>query len=367
MEDIIKVEEDRILDAITQIDRGFSIPLDTPSITTEAAKTGVTQLINDTSKTPEYIASPEGIQYHSELVVPVFQDEKIAYLLNIEAPERNAFTEEDKHLVEMLGVVLGQALSKIQRMEYLEAIVKERTSDLIEANYRLEKLSEMKTRFVSTATHELRTPLTVMKGYLELSMESGEMEVIKEYLEVVFRNTQRFEILVNDLIDQQRIEEGRLTIKRREFKLGEMMTSTIEETKPLVNARKQELRLILPDKDFMVYWDEARILQVMINLLSNASKYSPENTVITVEVVHQGEMVTVSVKDEGYGFTDEEITKIFTPFPDLNRPVLTERSIGLGLSICMGIISLHNGKIWVESQGRGKGSMFKFSLPENDQ
>lgn len=164
----------------------------------------------------------------------------------------------------------------------------------MEANTRLEHLSTMKTRFVSTATHEIRTPLTVMKGYLELTQDTEDIDVIKEYLEVVSRSTDRLETLVNDLLDSQRIEEGRLTINRSKFELTSMIASTIEEMKPLIESKKQYLELVMPGKEVYVNWDEARLLQLMVNLLSNASKYSEENT-------HQGHCHSTGRKRTGLG------------------------------------------------------------------
>ncbi len=361
--DIIKVDNEILYDARTSTNDYFKLKTDGPGITARAARTRETQLVNDTRLDSDYTPNQNDVINRSELVVPVYLEEKLVYLLNIENSEPDAFNEEDRHLVEMIGIVLGHALSKIQRLEYLEEIVNKRTQDLTEANTRLEMLSEMKTRFVSTATHELRTPLTIVKGYLELACESDDIEVIKKYLKVVLRNTDRFEVLVNDLLDQQRIEEGRLTINRRKFELNNYVSEIIDEMRPLINSRKQRFKLDLPLTETGVNWDEARFQQLMINLVSNASKYSEEDTLIKVSVKKMKREVLISIADEGYGFTEEEIEKLFYPFPDLQRPVLTERSIGLGLSISKGIVDLHGGEIWVESEGHGHGSVFKLRLP----
>ena len=131
--DIIKVIDDRLVDALTSTKDYFSLKIDGPGITARAARTGQTQLVNDTSQDPDYQVSPNNNKNQSELVVPVYQDEKLVYLLNIESTEPDAFNEEDRHLVEMIGVVLGQAFSKIQRLEYLEETVETRTQDLMEA------------------------------------------------------------------------------------------------------------------------------------------------------------------------------------------------------------------------------------------
>lgn len=123
--DIIKVENGVLKDAMTADNNLYSLAIDGPGITACAARTGETQLVNDTSKDPDYHVGPDADKYLSELTVPVFRDEKIAYLINIERLERNAFNDEDKFLVELIGISLGQALSRIQRLELLEETVEE--------------------------------------------------------------------------------------------------------------------------------------------------------------------------------------------------------------------------------------------------
>ncbi len=361
--DIIPVEEKSTIDAISTPHQHYTHSVDTPGIVTRAIKTGKTQLVNDTSRDPDYNPGPYIDGNLSKLTVPVYQDEKITYLINVEYSEKNAFTSEDQHLVEMLGVVLGHTLSRLERFKFLEEMMDIRTKELREANKRLKNLSEMKTRFVSTATHELRTPLTVMKGYLELAMDQTGVEDIMQYLAVVQRNTERFESLVNDLLNQQRIEEGRLSLNKTIFDLCEMIFTVVEEMKGLIESRGQTVITDCPGYSLKVHWDESRMVQVMVNLLSNASKYSREGSEIKVEVEEMGQQVQVSVHDQGYGISEEEMERLFTPFPDFYRPIQTERSIGLGLSISKGIVELHGGDIWVESEGRGKGSIFRFRIP----
>ncbi|MCW4013680.1 MAG: GAF domain-containing protein, partial [Candidatus Bathyarchaeota archaeon] len=365
--DIIKIEKGRLYNVMSIQKRYYNPRVEDPGITTRAARTGKTQLVNNIHSDPEYLAGRVTENYLSELSVPVEINNKLVYILDLKHIERDAFTDEDKYLVELIGVILGQTLSRIERLELLEETVKERTHDLTEANVRLERLSAMKTRFVSTATHEIRTPLTVMKGYLELSKDTEDMNVIHNYLDVVFRSTERLENLVNDLLDSQRIEEGRLTIKRTQFELNSLINSIIEDMKPLIESKNQSLEFVTPKDEVMVNWDEARIRQLIINLLSNASKYSEENTHIKIDMMKQKDNVLVTVTDQGYGFTEEEKKVMFTPFPDFIRPVQTATSVGLGLSICKAIVELHRGQIWAESDGMGKGSVFKFSIPVSDQ
>jgi K+-sensing histidine kinase KdpD len=104
-------------------------------------------------------------------------------------------------------------------------------------------------------------------------------------------------------------------------------------------------------------------MQVLVNLIDNASKYSPKRSRIKVKAETVNDEIKFSIMDEGIGLTEEDIPKLFKPFPDIERPVVTERSVGLGLSICKGIVELHGGEIWAESDGMNKGSKFIFTIP----
>lgn len=110
--------------------------------------------------------------------------------------------------------------------------------------------------------------------------------------------------------------------------------------------------------------DRSRISQVLINLLSNASRFSPEDSTVKLKVTEKEDSVMVSVEDEGIGLSEENMGELFKPFPQIDRPTVTEKSTGLGLSICKGIVELHGGEIWAESEGRGEGSTFYFTLPK---
>jgi len=114
----------------------------------------------------------------------------------------------------------------------------------------------------------------------------------------------------------------------------------------------------------LVCVDPDKIGQVLVNLLDNASKYSPEGSVIKISAGERDKLVKVSVTDEGIGLSEEDLGKLFLPFPDIQRPVVTAQSVGLGLSVCRGIVKLHGGRIWAESPGPGQGSTLFFTLPK---
>jgi len=260
-------------------------------------------------------------------------------------------------------------------MVEVEAIVRDITERvrtrrrLEEQNRQLRKLDEMKDQFIAMATHELKTPLTSIKGYVDYiqSGSAGEVpERIKELLDVIQRNTKRLDTLTNDLLDQQRLESGEMDVEKEPIDLTSLVEEVAEESEPMFEDKRQHLELSLPDELSKIEADRSRISQVLINLLSNASRFSPEYSTVWLEVSEREDSVMVSVKDEGIGLSEVDMEKLFKPFPQVDRPTVTEKSSGLGLSISKGIVDLHGGEIWAESEGRGEGSTFRFTLPKPD-
>ncbi len=250
-----------------------------------------------------------------------------------------------------------------------QVIMNERLSRALqvveEQNYQLKSLDKMKSHFMSMATHELRTPLVSIKGYTEL-MRSGKIEGVPQnidgMLEIIERNADTLMMLTEDLMDGQRLEEGRLNINLDRVEIQDLISETSDEAQPFLNEKDQTLKMRVPKVMPPISADRVRIAQVVLNLLNNASKFTPNGGTIVLEAKISSGMVEVSVSDNGIGLSQNDIAKLFKPFPDIHHAVKTP-STGLGLSICKGIIDLHEGEIWAESEGEGKGSTFCFRVP----
>lgn len=227
------------------------------------------------------------------------------------------------------------------------------------------ELDKMRSQFLSTITHELRTPLTSIKGYIDIIRAGwvGELpEEMDELLEVVIRNTDRLSTLTNDLLDVQRIETGKLDIEPTIFDFNEVIQRCILEIKPFLIEKNQTLETDIPEYPLTVHGDEERLSQVIMNLLNNASKFSAEGKPITLKADYDKEKVKISVTDQGIGIQKEDLERIFEPLAMIEKPIYV-KGTGLGLSVSKGIIELHEGKIWADSQGEWKGSTFHITLP----
>ena len=352
-----------------------NLPLEGPGVTVKAAKTGKTQLITDTRLEIDYVGpgmtSTERI-YLSELAVPIKIGEEVAAVINFESEKTNAFTDQDRKLIELFAEHVASAMGRLRYQTDLEKLVAEKTSELKDANLKLQnyntelkKLNEMKTQFISAATHELKTPLTSIIGYLELFNKARQKNLSpkeEELLIVVERNVNRLQQLTEDLLDLHRIESGRIDLNKEPTDIEELVQQSMTELQPLLNNKKQRIKLTSTIARKVVKADRLRINQVLINLIGNASKFSPENTDIDINIEDKEGAVKISIRDRGIGINKEGISKLFNPFPMIPKQIHYPGT-GLGLSICKGIVELHDGKIWGESEGEEKGSTFIFTIP----
>lgn len=237
------------------------------------------------------------------------------------------------------------------------------------------EVDRLKSEFVATVSHELRTPMTSIRGYTDVLLmgAAGAMnENQAHFLKIIKNNTERLNILVNDLLDVSRIEAGRITLSPQPIDMREVAEDIIED----VLRRSQEenkpmaLSLDAPKKLPLVQGDLERVRQIMSNIVFNAYHYTPENGTITVHLgtPNGGRFVQVDVEDNGVGIAVEDQERVFQRFYRGEHPlVLATPGTGLGLSIVKQLVEMHSGKIWMKSSGvPGEGSTFSFTLPVQD-
>ena len=228
------------------------------------------------------------------------------------------------------------------------------------------ELNEIKNKFLGMATHDLRSPLSTIKGYLELFLTDALGELTADQREVMNDMNQTSDImlgLINDLLDVTAIETGNLQLKRQPTKPDEFLHAFQTSLRVLANAKSIEIMLDLPISLPVLQIDQARIKQVLTNLITNAVKYSFSRTIILLSARIFENEVWISVKDQGQGIPVEEMKNLFKDFSRTSvKPTAGEKSIGLGLAISRRIVEAHGGIIWVDSE-IGKGSTFTFSLP----
>lgn len=274
-------------------------------------------------------------------------------------------------------VIIFRAMSRWQKQaeeikefyEGLEKLVKKRTKELETAHKKAlnheKELQKLKDQFVFIAAHELKTPVTAIRWGIESAMQEGKKQLdpeVMEYLQNVQSSNQRLITLVDDLLNVARIEAGTIKVEIGEVDLKKLLDETLVEMESVFKKRKLKVSNDLKKK-IMVRADADRLKQVLINLLSNASKYNIEKGKIKIEHKLTKNKVTISVTDTGIGMSPKERKKLFEKFYRVkNDETKSVDGTGLGLFVTKEIVEKMKGKISVKSK-KGEGSTFTFTLP----
>lgn len=237
-------------------------------------------------------------------------------------------------------------------------------SDLIKAKEHAESASLSKSEFLASMSHEIRTPLHGILSYSNLGMDRLDIvdkAKIARYFELINVSGQRLMMLLNDLLDSAKLESGNMQFDFVQGDIKQVIEQSVAEQASLLE--KKNIVLISPKTPQFAYFDIARIRQVLANLISNAIKFSPEDSQIIIDYqIDQEAYLLISVKDFGSGVQEDALLKIFDKFSQNHQNHQSIPGTGLGLAICKEIIEAHNGAIWAE-RSEERGATLKFTLP----
>ena len=229
---------------------------------------------------------------------------------------------------------------------------------------RLEHTEQMRLQLLGDVSHELRTPLTAIKGSME-ALVDGVLPAEPATFQQIEQETDRLQRLVNDLQELSRVEAGAYELDRHPLSIADLVKTATRRIERQFQAKNVSLKILLAPDVPLVQGDADRLLQVLLNLLSNACQYTPEGGEVRIQVDVRGGEIVVSVVDNGVGIPPEHISHLFTRFyrVDKSRSRQAGGGSGIGLTIAKHLIEAHGGRIWAESQGSGMGSSFTFALP----
>ena len=292
--------------------------------------------------------------YRSVLAVPLLCEDRLLGALAVIRSSPGDFAVD---VVALLKTFATQSALAIQNARLFREIE--------DKSHQLEVASQHKSEFLANMSHELRTPLNAIIGFSEVLAERmfGEVnDKQAEYLADILESGRHLLSLINDILDLSKIEAGRMELEPTTFHLP----SAIENALTLVRERAQRhgitLRRTVDERLGMIDADERKVKQVLLNLLSNALKFTPEGGRIDVRAAARDDAVEISVTDTGVGIAPEDQATVFEEFRQVGSVAKKVEGTGLGLAISRKFIELHGGRIWVESQ-LGQGSTFAFTLP----
>lgn len=328
-------------------------------------------IIKDVRNDPRYLNVNNPTR--SELAVPMMYNGSAIGAFNIESDKVDNFDEDDMVLLSSFADQASIAIRNAQLYEEIKKFnlelklkIDKATEELRNANKELERLNQIKSDFVSTVSHELRTPLTSIQGYVSLICDGDAgpiTEEQKEFLQIVKEESQRLTRLITDILDISKIEAGKMNVILKDFNILDFMGSYKKEIKNMALPKGIKVEIKQPARLPNVKADADKIKQIFNNLVSNAIKFSGENTTLSIEIKKSLDNIQVDVSDQGIGISEKDLENIFEKFQQVDSKMTRKAGgTGLGLPITKHLVEAHGGKIWVKSKV-GKGSVFSFSLP----
>jgi PAS domain S-box-containing protein len=277
----------------------------------------------------------------SYLAVPVFSPTGIVIGgLFFGHPKPAMFTKEHERLVESIA---SQAAISLENARLYQEV---------------QKLSTKKDEFIGFASHELKTPLTTITGYLQIVEESPDL--IRHVMPKLKKQVTRLVAIISDLLDISKIQADKLELNETSISLRSLIKESVDSARQL--SATHEIEYKIPNEELFLYVDATKMNQVLLNILSNAIKYSPYNKEISLIAERLGDEVRISISDHGKGIAKEHLIQIFTQFYRVTSNDNQTEGLGLGLYLCKEYVEAHHGKIWAESEP-GKGTTMHLILP----
>jgi GAF domain-containing protein len=292
--------------------------------------------------------------YRALLSVPLLREEEIIGSLSLLRKVSGEFSLE---VIEVLKTFATQSALAIQNARLFREIA--------DKSAQLEAASRHKSEFLANMSHELRTPLNAIIGFSEVLVDRmfGELnEKQDEYLKDIYASGQHLLSLINDILDLSKIEAGRMELEATDFDLPSAIDNALILVRERASRRGIRLGHSVDERLGSIRGDERKVKQVLLNLLSNALKFTPEGGRIDVRATPKDGVAEISVADTGVGIAPEDQEAVFEEFRQVGTADKKVEGTGLGLALSRKFIELHGGRIWVESEV-GKGSTFRFTLP----
>lgn len=302
-------------------------------------------LMDDPARAYPYIADLH-VPCREVLLVPFHsEDTPIGTLWAVfHSPDRH-FDVEDRRVMESLSVFASAAV---------------RTSGMLG---NLRRADRMKDEFIATLGHELRNPLSPLKVAVQVLRRSSSPEEQQRMLDIVERQSTHLTALVEDLLDVAAIRSGKITLRLGETSMHDVVARALEATRAGLDQKQHRLSVELASEPIIVEGDLLRLTQVVVNLLGNASKYTPQGGSIRLMLALEGERAVLRVADDGIGIAADVLPRVFDMFVQGQRTRSTAQGLGIGLALVQQIVQLHGGGVEAASAGKDRGSCFTVWLP----
>ncbi|OGO24341.1 MAG: hypothetical protein A2Y54_00820 [Chloroflexi bacterium RBG_16_51_16] len=339
--------------------QGYVIPVGSKTIVGKTAAEGIPVVVNDIGADPIYHINPLLLATRAETAIPLRVGDRIIGALDFHSTVADAFPEDEISVLQTLADQIAVAIDNARSYELSQKAVLE-----------IREIDRLKSQFLANMSHELRTPLNSIIGFSRVILKGIDgpvSELQQQDLSAIYNSGQHLLGLINDILDISKIEAGKMELAFDEVNMAELTSSVLSTVTGLIKDKPIELKREIQPNLPTVRADAIRVRQVMINLLSNAAKFTDEGEIkVEVSVSEKPGAIpelVVKVIDTGPGISAEDQEKLFQPFSQVDdSPTRKTGGSGLGLSISRQLVQLHGGNIGVNS-APGKGSTFFFTLP----
>ena len=331
-----------------EVPDGFAVPVG-QGFAGQLAKERRAIVWNDVK--PEEVFVPCRKTVRAFLGVPLLSEERLLGVLLAGSVRPNHFHDDDIDLLQLAGEKIALGIERSARTD-----AEHRARETLEASHRV------KDEFLAMLAHELRNPVAAIQSAVTAArLDDSRRE---RALEIARRQVDQLGRLVDDLLDVARITRGQITLRKRRISVAGIIQGAVETIRPLVEERNHHLSVALPTGEVFVEADPARAEQIIVNLLTNAAKYTDPGGKITVTVERQGPEVAILVRDSGMGILPEVLPYVFDLFKQSPRALdRAQGGLGVGLTVARRLVELHGGKIDAHSEGAGRGAEFVVRLP----
>ncbi|MDQ9171861.1 hybrid sensor histidine kinase/response regulator [Oxalobacteraceae bacterium R-40] len=243
------------------------------------------------------------------------------------------------------------------------------TNRLMEREEALRQANRHKDEFLAMLAHELRNPLApISAGAHLLKMTPGQTQAVEEVSDIIIRQTDHLNELVNDLLDVSRLTRGVTTIKKERVDIKQVVSDALEQARPLIQNLNHQLEVHVPPEPAIVLGDYKRLVQIVANLLNNAAKYTPEGGNLALRLKHAERQLFLEVSDNGIGIAPELLPHVFDLFTQAQRsPDRTQGGLGIGLALVKALVELHGGSVSARSNRPAAGTTFTVRLTAHEE
>jgi len=334
---------------------GKPVPMDSIAGTV-LMQNKIIQVDNARNDPRHYDQVDEDVEFitRSLLTVPMTYKDRVIGVVQALNKRQLPWTQDDRHYLEILSSQAAVAIEGAQLV-----------MELRRANEDLKEVDKLKNDFIAIASHELRTPLGVIMGYASfLQEETVNDPEAAEHANKVMESALKLRQIIEDMVNLRYLKQNQQDLMRESKTIAQVLEEIEKVTMQMIDVNHHDFKVVLPDHMPTVSVDIKRLSMAVNNLVNNAVAFTPPGGGITIKADVDRSEVTVSVTDTGVGLEKNQLDKIFKEFYQVEDYMTRHHGgLGIGLSITRAIIEAHGGRIWAESDGKGKGASFKFTLP----